>query len=449
MVVQEGRSYLETTDKKFDSIVYSWAGSPINNYLGINANTAQYLYTEEAFVKVIERLNDNGTIGIVNGNKIRLLSSFKKAFEKFGVDDISKHVVIFSKDENINNRNLYNEMLSPFDGAYLLVKKTPFTSGEIGQIEHHLKKMSQSIVYAPYVDNTEIKKKLLFIPDLLKDIADSSDVTALMQELSAQRMANFMPTTDDNPFLNNFFYIQSLFRPGFWSFFRENYEKLHFTHYSLHLYNLGFTAMLVFFGAALSALLLYLKRNIINFDYDLPYLWYFACLGISFMFIEISMLHQFILYFGNPIYSFSVIVAGLLFSLGLGSFHSDRIFLWGRLDIKKMAVICFTLLLMAYYYLPWMIKGTLGLQLPVKVLLAFMVIIPTGFGLGMLFPQGLKILGRHNNELVPLAWGLNGYMSVVGSAISIYLSSIFGFNGLLLIGAVLYLSITLLPLKFK
>jgi len=449
MIVREGRSYLETTDQRFDTIIYSWAGSPINNYLGINASTAQYLYTREAFTKLIEILKDNGTIGIVNGNKIRILGSFKKAFEKFGVLDISRHVVIFSPDSDIYSGRLYHEMLSPFDHASLLIKKSPFTRDEIKQIEVHLKKMSRSIVYAPYVNNAEVGKRLRFIPDLLKDIVTSSHVDVLMHKFSKRQRANFVPTSDDKPFHDNFFYIQSLFYPGFLEFYKEHASKLQFRHYTLHLYNLGFTLILILVGVILSAWLIFTNKKVNNFRRDIPFLWYFSCLGVSFMFVEISMLHQFVLYLGNPIYSFSVIVAGLLFSLGLGSLHSDRIFLWCKLNIKKMSFIGAALLVMAYYYLPWMIKTTLGFQLPVKIILAFLIIIPTGFSLGMLFPQGLKIVGRQNNDLVPLAWGLNGYMSVVGSALSVYLSSLFGFNCLILIGAILYLSNTLLPLKFE
>jgi len=449
MVVQEGRSYLETTPKRFDSIVYSWAGSPINNYLGINANTAQYLYTQEAFTKLLAILKDNGTIAIVNGNKIRVLSSFKKAFREFGVHDISKYIVIFSSDSDINSGKLYIEMLSPFDNASLLVKRSPFTREEIKKIENNLKKMSRSIVYAPYGDNIEVEKKLYFIPALLKDIFVSENIDDLMKIISTKLRANFTPSTDDRPFHDNFFYIQSLFHPGFWTFYQANSSKLYFRHYSLHLYNLGLTLILILIGVVFSIGLIFIKRKAIHFKRDIPFLSYFACLGLAFMFIEISLLHQFVLYLGNPIYSFSVIVAGLLFSLGLGSINSDKIFLLGKLNIKKMSFICSVLLLMAYYYLPWMIKSTLGLKLPFKIFLAFLIIIPTGLSLGMLFPQGLKILGQRNNDLVPLAWGLNGYMSVIGSALSVYLSSIFGFNSLLLIGAILYLCNTLLNLELK
>lgn len=63
----------------------------------------------------------------------------------------------------------------------------------------------------------------------------------------------------------------------------------------------------------------------------------------------------------------------------------------------------------------------------------------------MMFPQGLIKLSHHSDRLVPWAWGLNGYMSTVGSAASIYLSIMIGFNWFILIAAFLYATIILIP----
>ena len=52
---------------------------------------------------------------------------------------------------------------------------------------------------------------------------------------------------------------------------------------------------------------------------------YFGCLGIGFMFIEISYIQRFTLFLGSPVFSLSVILASLLFFAGSGSLLSGRV----------------------------------------------------------------------------------------------------------------------------
>ena len=46
-------------------------------------------------------------------------------------------------------------------------------------------------------------------------------------------------------------------------------------------------------------------------------LFYFGCLGLGFMFIEISYIQRFTLFLGSPVFSLSVILASLLFFSGV------------------------------------------------------------------------------------------------------------------------------------
>lgn len=158
-------------------------------------------------------------------------------------------------------------------------------------------------------------------------------------------------------------------------------------------------------------------------------------------------MNKFILFLGNPIYSFSVILASLLTLTGIGSYLSNRLFETKILNIRKMALMCSSLLIIYFFLVPLLLSLFLGVNLILKLIITFLIILPLGICLGMMFPQGLQKLSKYNNDLVPWAWGLNGYMSTVGSAVSIYLSLMAGFNCLILIAALLYLSLVLIPEK--
>ena len=52
---------------------------------------------------------------------------------------------------------------------------------------------------------------------------------------------------------------------------------------------------------------------------------YFGALGAGFMLLEVSLLQQFVLLLGHPVYSLTVTLFSLLLGTGIGSFISRRI----------------------------------------------------------------------------------------------------------------------------
>lgn len=442
MIVTEGRSFLETTKKTFDTVIFSWSGSPINNYLGINANSAQFLYTKEAFKRVLEVLKPDGTIVIVNGNKLRTIAVFREAFAELGINDISEHFTLVADRKLLNNDVVYKEMLTPFDNAYLLVKKSRFTERDMETLNQNIDKMNFVALYAPNNNKANITP---YYQDIINEIVHSGDFPAVLKKLSLKLNLNLTMMTDDKPFISNHFYFYSLFDLKFWKFFKNNMSSLYNKHYTYHLFMMSFVLSIIVFVIAAIAVVFRISRKDIVLSNDLPFFIYFSVIGFAFMLVEISLLNQFVLYLANPIYALSVILAGLLFSLGVGSYLSDSVLKRMNLTVKSNIIICTVLLVVSYFSVPYLVQKTLGMPLAFKFGFVFLYILPLGIFLGTLFPQGLKKLGLYNNRLVPLAWGLNGYMSVIGSAVSIFLSTIVGFKCFLLIAAGMYFTLLFFP----
>ena len=79
-----------------------------------------------------------------------------------------------------------------------------------------------------------------------------------------------------------------------------------------------------------------------------------------------------------------------------------------------------------------------------RVLVSALVIAPVAFFMGVPYPNGLDSLQASRPHLLPWAWGMNGGLSVAGSALAKVLSVSSGFPVLLGLGIVIYLMVGIL-----
>jgi hypothetical protein len=75
--------------------------------------------------------------------------------------------------------------------------------------------------------------------------------------------------------------------------------------------------------------------------------------------------------------------------------------------------------------------------------IAVMLIAPLAFAMGMPFPLGLVSVAARTPVLVPWAWAVNGFASVVAAILATLLAIHWGFNAVLILAAVLYLTAAL------
>jgi hypothetical protein len=73
-----------------------------------------------------------------------------------------------------------------------------------------------------------------------------------------------------------------------------------------------------------------------------------------------------------------------------------------------------------------------------KVLVTEGLVIPLGAALGTLMPLGIAVLARRAPGLVPWAWGINGFASVIGASAGALCSMTWGFSATFLAGAACY-----------
>ncbi len=183
----------------------------------------------------------------------------------------------------------------------------------------------------------------------------------------------------------------------------------------------------------------WMRRRGLRSAATLPTAVYFGCLGIGFIVVEVVLISKFVVLIGFPIYAMAAVLCTLLVAAGVGSRLSG--WLGRRHPGWAIAVFPVVALLIGAVVaaFPYARDLALGLGQPARIALSAALLLPLGVGLGMPFPLGIAALSRRAPSLVPWAWGVNGFMTVVGSLIAALLSIRWGFDVTLLAGAAVYL----------
>jgi hypothetical protein len=91
------------------------------------------------------------------------------------------------------------------------------------------------------------------------------------------------------------------------------------------------------------------------------------------------------------------------------------------------------------FALPPLFHWLLALDLIYRVALSILLLAPLGLLMGMPFPLGIRLVDRMNLTLVPWAWGVNGFGSVVGSILAVMVAQSYGFALVIGLAVVIYL----------
>ena len=157
------------------------------------------------------------------------------------------------------------------------------------------------------------------------------------------------------------------------------------------------------------------------------------------MLLEIALLQKFILFLGYPTRALSVTLFSLLLSSGIGSLVSGRA-LESRLS-RNIVLACLSIILIVVSYAVFL-DSLFAILLPqdnlIRIFIAFILLFPLGFVMGIPFPTGLRILTASSDHSVSWMWGINGQMSVLGSILATTVGILYGFNYALIFTASAY-----------
>lgn len=425
LINDEGRSFVLSTDKKYDLIQMKNNFTPIAIASGSINLSETYLLTVEGFKDYINHLRPDGILALNRWGSVRLCTTLRKAFEELGRKNVWKNVVILTGEAWMLNGFYY--------------KNTPFSQKEIKLTKEYAKARHFHVLYDPCM-----KKDANLYSMILKGDAPEHLYKFAGFDLS--------PPTDNRPFFNHFItmgtnidthnklmplelkYINQLFSWRPWKGSNMVISKADLPALSLAVESLIVSAFFIF-------LPLFIGRRKEKENYaKWPFLYYFSIIGLGFIMIELCLMKQFILFLGYPAISISLIIASLLFFTGIGSFIAEKFRKRLVPSLRIIFATIFLLDLLLMFSLPWIFSIFLGSAFWIKVAVTIITLIPLGISMGMPFPLGLVLVHERSKNLVGWVWGINGFATVIGSVLTVIISLYYGFDKVFMIASLLYLS---------
>ena len=427
-VCDEGRSYLRHTPDRYDVIQIHSNHTTSSVAQGAGAMDPIYLQTVEAYREYLSRLTDDGILQINYYVYPRMITTAAQAWHDLFPDrDFSQHVIVEGSG--------WSEFMMPT----LLVKRSRWTPEEIAAVRRFV-----SPQFAPEPDRTY---GLVYAPGQ-PEAANVPEVffrAPLDPALAARLPYQVAPTTDSRPFFRDLRKHLHRLEPDAAGYVPTTTAG--FINASLmgpiprdriHLYLLGGLSVGMA-GLFLWYPIWWMRRRGLQSAVALPTAVYFGCLGVGFIVVEVVLISKFVVLIGFPIYAMAAVLCTLLIAAGVGSRLSG--WLWRRRPTWAIGVFPAVALLIAAVVaaFPYARDLALGLGQPARIALSAALLLPLGVALGMPFPLGIAALSRLAPRLVPWAWGVNGFMTVVGSLVAALLSIRWGFDVTLLAGAAVYL----------
>ncbi len=488
----EPRAFTAKTKKRFDLVEIGLIDSVGLSQTGGYPLVENYTYTAQGIDSYMRSLSPNGILSITVWNRLnpprnvpKLLTTVTKALEMRGVKDPGSHIFAF------------DYLLST---ATILVKNSPFTAADKKTLLGFLHKTSFEPAYyegmpAPkkdfnailsaYTNQFEPAKAPAQSPaktpaagsakaagsatstsaaqpsssgsllDELKAAAASEAnpgsgvhelipedmyyftmkwlLTGKASELYNKYFFNIRPATDNRPYYTG--YVKPANLPLVLNNMKDLSEEWGY------VLQLGTLVLSIIFGLLIILIPLIGRWGELfkKQKGTVRVIVYYAALGVGYMMVEIYLIQRLVFFLADPIFSNSIVITAMLVLSGIGALVAGR-YAGSRRRLMTYAAIGIALSMLFYMLLlPSLLDSLLGLPLFLKMLFAILFIAPGAFFLGMPFPTGLSTLSKNRNGLIPWAWGMNGALSVTGTALARLVSITWGFSVVLIAVIGLYL----------
>lgn len=419
--VEDGRGFVRRSHENFEVIQATLVDTWASTAAGAFALTENNLYTTDAFRDYLGHLTGTGLVAFTRWGfeppreSLRLVSLAMEALMEMGERQPWRNVIVLrSEAERLRDVGALDT---------ILVSRKPFSADDLART---------------FIEAKDARYELLYRPG---DNANANPFQRLLRnrhpgEYAKQYAYDISPVSDDRPFF--FFTLQT----------RDIFDLNSLMASTSMDYKIQKAVPLLFevTGVSVFATLLILLIPPLVLRTSLPrergargFLWYFACLGVGYILVQVALIQKFVLLLGHPAYALTVVIFAMLVSSGLGSFFSRVVV--GESNARWRAVLLLSGVLIAMLALTLapLTTAAVSWSLRAKVLLAVFVVAPAGFLMGIPFPTGLARIRKYYPSAVRWAWSVNAASSVMGSAAAVVLGIYLGLRIALLAGAIFYL----------
>lgn len=431
VVRSEPRAYLDANRTEFDIIHLAALEGFSPGSGGIGGLQEDYLATVEGFSKCLDSLSARGMACVVRGiqdpprDNIKIPATWIEALEARGDLRPGDHLLL-ARDE-----------LSQATVA----SRSPIGPAVIHAFRQACAKMSWDMEWFPGIRPGQTNR-VHVLPG--PEGSNASWVHHAMTRLLSENredfytnwIANVRPATDDSPFFRDFFRWESVSR------LRQVFGPLWPARSEMGFLLLVMAAICT---ALVALILLPGPILLVRRSPDSPtrtmtllVVLYFGALGVGFMLLEMSFIQIFTRFLGDPIVAAALVLGGFLFFAGAGSLAQP--YVTNRLPaaILIVAVTIAGIVMVDRALFPFLFEAAAGLSGPWKVVLGLCLVAPLAFLLGMPFPWGLSLTHQKAPAVVPIAWAVNGFASVVSTSVAVLLTMTYGFTALSILAASIY-----------
>ncbi len=449
VVINEPRSFLRRTEQQFDLIITPLTDSFRPVTAGAYTLGEDYHYTVEAFAAVLDHLSPEGLLvaerwlQLPPSESLRLWGTVAEAVRQAN-----------------DGRPAANDRLAALRSlqtSLVIAGRSSLSAEDLSTLRQFATKQQFDLIWLPDIRPDEANRYSV-VPEAVyhqtfTELLTAADSTAFFADYPYA----VAPPTDDHPFFFHFFKWQQT--PEILQSLGKTWQPFGGSGYLVLVILLGLvvvlSAVLILLplltfsgrgageqggGGEISPLFPRSSAPLLGGESIkserkllVRYLLYFGLLGLGFLFIEIPLLQHFILYLGQPAYSFAVVISTLLVAGGIGSrYLSGRLSLRLVLPLIALAAVVYPLLL------PHLFNLTLPLPFTGRIVITVLVLVPLGMLLGVPFPRGLTLVGQTSPQFAPWVWAVNGCASVVSAVLAAMIALTWGFLAVLWGAALAY-----------
>lgn len=431
----DSRGFLAAARDRYDLIQISPFGSAAPSGTGGHALDARYLLTVEGIGLALSRLTANGILAVTLPLDLppraapRMLATIAEALRLARTTAPAEHVAA------IRTWNTVTIAASP----------SPLSAGQRQAVRTFCRLRAFDLVWLPDITPVETNRYTLLAKPFFYEAA--RDIWQGTGDRPGQPF-NLSPTTDDRPWFGHFFRWRSL--PELWRQRKAGSAAMLEWEYLLLWMSLA-VAVAVSLVMIVLPLRLPGRRPVSSGPANTGNAIraaYFAALGLAFFFLEIACIQHFVLFLSHPMLAMAVVVPSFLFFAGCGSGRSGKLAEWTAasrrpwLQDRPAALAAAAITTVSCIYLlllPPLFQAGAAWPAALRVAVSILLIGGLAFWMGMPFPLGMSRLGTTRPEFIPLAWGVNGFFSVISTIAATILALHGGFRLLTAAALALYL----------
>lgn len=413
--VEEGRGYLQRTKTRFDLIQLPVVES------GVYSLSENYLLTTEAFRVCFERLKSGGMIHV---------SLWLNYPPRAAIKMLATAIEMLAQSGERPENSLI--IIRSWQMVTLTIKKGSFQPQEIAAVKRFCEERLFDVSYYPGIREEETNRFNRLERELLFEAAMCL-LSPRKNHFYTTYPFHVRPATDDSPFFSHFFKTHMIKQ------YATSFDRA-FIPFIDWGYILVWIALCILFILGIMFILIPLPfvHHPVEEKKLIPVFVYFGSLGMAYMLLEISTLQQFIRYLHDPAFSATVVIGSFLVYSGIGSFLAERIPATRKTVLIGVVLATGSACLVLLACDDWFQNIFASFPLWLRMVACSVIIAPLAIPMGIPFPTGLSELSLQREWMIPWAWSINGFFSVMGGSIAVLIAMGWGFTSVKIVALIFY-----------